>query len=263
MRPLNYRQRLFVAYYLGESSGSAADAARKAGYKWPETQGPRLLKTDEIRAAIAAQVETVAISADEVLARLTDIATSDLMDFIAVDGNGDWQVDLKRIKRLGLGHLIKRLRKNKDGSTVIELEPRAAALIKLGDHYNLWKGEPEAQLTLVELAKSLEDDDEDVPRVCDDPVEKPAEAVPQEPGDVQSEVPESPPILGPAGRSVPIGRGLPDDRRVFRQHDRQGLLDRRDHPLVAAHEASCALHRHRAVADGPGKRDLQGDPPLP
>ena len=27
MRPLSYRQRLFVEFYLGESSGSAVDAA--------------------------------------------------------------------------------------------------------------------------------------------------------------------------------------------------------------------------------------------
>jgi Terminase small subunit len=181
MRPLNYRQRLFVAYYLGQSSGSAADAARKAGYKWPETQGPRLLKRSEIRAAIAARVETAAISADEVLARLADTATSDLMDFIEVEGTDDWKVDLKRIKQLGLGHLIKRLRKNKDGSSDIELEPRAIALVKLGDHYNLWKGEAQAQLTLVELAKSLEDEDEDVPRERVEQVAKPAEAMPEQP----------------------------------------------------------------------------------
>jgi hypothetical protein len=181
MRPLNYRRRLFVAYYLGESSGSAADAARKAGYKWPETQGPRLLKTSEIRAAIATRVETAAISADEVLARLTDTATADLLDFIELDRTGDWKVDLKRIKHLGLGHLIKRLRKNKDGSSDIELEPRAAALVKLGDHYNLWKREAQPQLTLVELAKSLEDENEEMSGQRDGQVEEPAEAVPAQP----------------------------------------------------------------------------------
>ena len=183
MQPLNYRQRVFVANYLGESSGSAADAARKAGYRWPETQGPRLLKNSEIRAAVAARMETAAISADEILARLADTATSDIMDFIEVDGTDNWKVDLKRIKRLGLGHLVKRLRKNKDGSSDIELEPRVAALIKLGEHYNLWKVETQAQLNLVELAKSLEDDDydDDMPGERAEPLAKPAEAMPKQP----------------------------------------------------------------------------------
>lgn len=103
------------------------------------------------------------------------------MDFIAVDDTGDWKVDFKRIKRLGLGHLVKRLRKNKDGSSVIELESRANALIKLGQHYNLFKGETETQLTLVELAKSLEDDDEDMSGERTEPLEKPAETMPEQP----------------------------------------------------------------------------------
>src|SRR5271157_3045588 len=42
LRPPSYRQRLFVEHYLGESSGSAVDAARRAGYQWPEKLGPRL-----------------------------------------------------------------------------------------------------------------------------------------------------------------------------------------------------------------------------
>jgi len=155
MRPLNYRQRLFVEHYLGESSGSAVDAARRAGYRWPETLGPRLVKKSGVRAAIDARVETAAIAANKVLARIADVATSDLLNFIEVDSNGDWKVDLKLVKRLGLGHLVKRLRKNKDGTSDIELEARVPALVKLGEHYNLWKVEAQSQLTLVEVAKGL------------------------------------------------------------------------------------------------------------
>ena len=90
MRPLTYQQRMFVEFYLGESQGSAADAARRAGYRWPETLGPRLAKTSEARAAIDARVDTAAIAANEVLARIADVATSDLLNFIEVDSDGDW-----------------------------------------------------------------------------------------------------------------------------------------------------------------------------
>src|SRR5271157_689865 len=117
MRPLSYQQRLFVEYYLGESEGSAADAARRAGYRWPEKLGPRLVQISGIEATIDARVATAAIAANEVLARIADVATSDLLNFIEVDNNGGWKVDLKLVKRLGLGHLIKRLRKNKDGTS--------------------------------------------------------------------------------------------------------------------------------------------------
>ena len=47
--------------------------------------GPRLVKTRGVRAAIDARVETAAIAANEVLARIADVATSDLLNFIEVD----------------------------------------------------------------------------------------------------------------------------------------------------------------------------------
>ena len=42
MRPPSYRQRLFVEYDLGGSSGSAVDAARRAGYPWTEQMSRKL-----------------------------------------------------------------------------------------------------------------------------------------------------------------------------------------------------------------------------
>ena len=109
-------------------------------------------------------MESVAIAANEVLARIADVATSDLLNFIEVAPGGDWKVDLKQVQRLGLGHLIKRLRKNKDGTSEIELEARVPALLKLGDHYKLWKGEAQSQLTLVEAAKALKEQYDEMQR---------------------------------------------------------------------------------------------------
>jgi len=174
---------MFVEYYLGESEGSAADAARRAGYRWPETLGPRLVKTSEVRAAIDARVETAAIAANEVLARIADVATSDLLDFIAVDPNGDWKVDLKLVKQRGLGHLIKRLRKNKDGSSEIELEARVPALLKLGEHHKLWKGEAQSQLTLVDLAKGMSEQYDRLQR--EEQADQPADSLSRPTGPVQ------------------------------------------------------------------------------
>ena len=156
MRSLTYRERLFVDYYLGDSSQSAVDAVRRAWYRSPEKLGPRLLKKSAVQAAIAAGEGTAAITANEVLARYADIAASDMTDFLAVDKNGGLKVDLRLIKRRGLGHLIKRVRIHRDGSQEIELEPRLPALAKLGDYFKLGKGEAEQQVTLSELAKEYE-----------------------------------------------------------------------------------------------------------
>jgi hypothetical protein len=138
MRPLSYRQRLFVEFYLGESSKSPVDAARRAGYRWPEKLGPRLVKNGGVQAAIDTRVATAAMASNEVLARVAEVASFDLLDFMDADTDGVVKVDLELIKRLGLGHLIKRLRINKDGTQDIELEPKVPALVKLGEHYKLW-----------------------------------------------------------------------------------------------------------------------------
>src|SRR5271157_1817642 len=183
MRPASYRQRLFVEHDLGESSESPVDAARRAGYRWPERLGPRLVKKSGVQAAIDARVATAAMTSNEVLARLADVATVDMLDFIDVGRDGRVKVDLKLVKRLGLGHLIKRLRTNKDGTQDIELEPKVPALVKLGEHYNLWKGEAQSQLTLVELAKGLKEQYEQ--EQSEERDDQPAEVLSEPTGAVQ------------------------------------------------------------------------------
>ena len=44
MRPLSFRQRLFIEYYLGELSGCASMPVRRAGYRVPHPEGARLLR---------------------------------------------------------------------------------------------------------------------------------------------------------------------------------------------------------------------------
>jgi Terminase small subunit len=173
MRPLSYRQRLFVEYYLGASAGCAVDAARRAGYSTPHPEGVRLLRSPTIRAAINARVATAAMAASEVLARIADLASADLTEFIDIDPKGVCKVNLKLIKRLGLGHLIKRVRINKDGTQDIELEAKLPALVKLGEHYNLFKREAQPQVTLVDLAKHLRARYEELRRTgeCGEPLE--------------------------------------------------------------------------------------------
>ena len=62
---------------------------------------------------------------------------------------------------------------------------------------------------------------------------------------------------------MPFNCSVPDHGRVFRQHGRQGLLDRGNHHLVAAHQAGFALHLDGTVANRAWQCDLQGDQALP
>jgi hypothetical protein len=115
-----------------------------------------LLNASGVRAAIDARVATATMTANEVLARIADIASADLTKFMDVDTPGICKLNLKLIKRRGLGHLIKRVRIKKDGTSEIDLETKLPALVKLGEYYKLWKGEAEQEITMVDVAKELE-----------------------------------------------------------------------------------------------------------
>jgi hypothetical protein len=51
-KPLPHKRQLFVGFYVGESKGNATDAARRAGYKNASEEGYRLLRNDQVKAAI-------------------------------------------------------------------------------------------------------------------------------------------------------------------------------------------------------------------
>lgn len=72
---LTVKQRAFVDHYLGVSQYNATDAARRAGYKNPNTEGPRLLVNDGVRARIDQVLAELGVTRDLALALLIDDAT--------------------------------------------------------------------------------------------------------------------------------------------------------------------------------------------
>lgn len=112
---LSTQRKLFVDAYLGRWNAYAA--ARAAGYKQPYSQGPRLLGIVEIKEAIEERLVQHHMSANEVLARLSDQARGSLEDFIRFGFREDkdgkvsltltYAVDLKKARRLGKLHLLK------------------------------------------------------------------------------------------------------------------------------------------------------------
>jgi phage terminase small subunit len=151
---LTLKQKLFVSFYCGTSQGNAVDAARRAGYRWPDKQGSQLLGKTRIRAAIDARVSGLVMPQDEILVRLGEIAGADLLDFITGDTSADIAVDLKRARRRGQGFLLKRLKTTK-GELDIELKDSIAAMTLIGKYYGMWDREVPPAISLVELAKRL------------------------------------------------------------------------------------------------------------
>lgn len=134
---LTFKQRQFVSHFLGEANGNATEAARMAGYSSPKQQGTENLAKPSIAAAIAAKLEGPAMHADEVLARLSDMASVDMADFVTVTESSH-KIDIPKAVKSGKSHLIKKLTPTKFGLS-IELHDSQAALEKLGRYHGLFK----------------------------------------------------------------------------------------------------------------------------
>jgi hypothetical protein len=152
---LNFRQRQFVAAYLGKANGNATEAARIAGYANPNIQSARLLVNVSIRTAIDAKLKSAAISADEVLARLSDRACCDINDFVKLDKNGEPSLDLLKARKSNKLSLVKKLTPTKWGWS-IELHDPQAALIQLGKYHGLWDGDKAPKEEVEALTRRLE-----------------------------------------------------------------------------------------------------------
>jgi hypothetical protein len=143
---LTLKQRKFITFYLGEANGNATEAARLAGYAWPEKQGHQQLVKPYIREAIEAEYSLRTASPGEVLGRLTEHARADIGDFdglIGFDGDGKLTIDLKGARKAGKSRLIKKL-KPTPGGISIELHDAQSALALLGRHHGLFGPAPES-----------------------------------------------------------------------------------------------------------------------
>lgn len=134
---LRVQQQAFVEHYL--ETWNASEAARRAGYskKTAGQQGHRLLKNVEVRRLIEARLAELSMGPNEVLARLTEMATSSMEDFINPDKLGVRVVDLKRAAERGKMHLVKKVAETQHG-LAIELHDQQAALVQLGRFHGLF-----------------------------------------------------------------------------------------------------------------------------
>lgn len=131
------KQHAFVEAYLRHFN--ATRAALEAGYseKTAYSQGHRLLKNAEVRAAIESRLAAAAMSADEVLTRLSNMARADLGDFL--------DMDITQLKRHPRSYLLKKVKRTikrqgeiETETIELELHDPQAALVQLGRHHKLW-----------------------------------------------------------------------------------------------------------------------------
>lgn len=131
-------QRAFIDYYVIEKNGTKA--ARLAGYKGNDATLAAVayenLRKPHIRAEIDRRFRDLAMGADEVLARLGDIARIDMSEFIKID-HGIPFLDLEKAEAASKLHLLKKFKTTKQGIE-IELYDAQSALETIGKHLGLF-----------------------------------------------------------------------------------------------------------------------------
>lgn len=134
---LTNKQRAFVEAYLANGF-NATQAAITAGYseKTAYSIGQENLKKPEIAEFVKQRMDAMAMQADEVLARLSDMARGNMSDFVTIL-SGLPYIDLDKAKAQGKLYLLKKF-KNTDKGVEIELYDAQAALVQLGRHHGLF-----------------------------------------------------------------------------------------------------------------------------
>lgn len=137
-RPLEPRERLWVHHYL--QCMNAQDAAIAAGWT-PQSAGVtgfRLKNDPVIREHIEKALNKQAMSAGEVIARLTSQASADIGDAFDIDESGYPRLNISKLKKLGKMHLIKKLKYDSNGMPEVEMYDAQNALQLLGKVHALF-----------------------------------------------------------------------------------------------------------------------------
>jgi phage terminase small subunit len=131
---LTDKQKAFIEEYLVDFN--ATRAAQRAGYKGDDNTlasvGSENLRKPKIAEAIAKRFQERVMTADEVLARLSEMSRGDLSDFVKDHGAIDWDAVQEK------GYLVKRISHTKGKQSSIELYDAQSALVQIGKHYRLW-----------------------------------------------------------------------------------------------------------------------------
>lgn len=151
MSRLTNKQRVFIEEYL--QCWNATEAARRAGYaeKYLHTNASKLLENTTIQDEIEKRIAEKAMSADEALLRLGDMARGDIADFMDIT-TVSYNLNLHKAKEARLTKLIKKVKqkttifiakKESDEDrqvTELEIELYSAkdALVHLGRHHKLF-----------------------------------------------------------------------------------------------------------------------------
>lgn len=136
---LTVRQRSFVEALVGPAGGQQTVAAEMAGYAAENRNSLRvtahdLLTQPNVQRAVALALAARRMTPEWAKARLADIASADMANFVTIDENGKPKVDFKKAEAIGA---IGQIKEYDPESGKLKLHDPAPALITILKMYGL------------------------------------------------------------------------------------------------------------------------------
>lgn len=149
MEELTGLQWAFVNEYIIDFNGT--QAARRAGYQGDDNAlavtASRLLRNAKVADAVRERLHTRAMTADEVLSRLADVARFDPSAYF-IKKRSKTFINLDAIKADGMGHVIKEIGYDRKGNLVVKFDDRQNALLNIGKQYGLFSDKHVVEMKL-------------------------------------------------------------------------------------------------------------------
>ena len=158
-RGLSPKQIRFVKEYLIDSN--LTQAAIRAGYskKGAQPQASRMLLNVMIRkeiekgltkkhASLERKIENVVMTQAEWLTRLTNLANSDITDFLVPGEDGKLRMSMDHIKKSGLGKIVRKMKMLPGGKVEIDLRNNQFAFELIAKHFGWIKDQVEHSGTI-------------------------------------------------------------------------------------------------------------------
>jgi len=150
------QQREFVEHYLRCWNATQAAIAANYSERSARQTASRLLTKDDIQALIKTRLDELKMETDEVLLRLSEQARAEYAQYFRHyafkddEGNTEWVIafDFDACKADGRLHLIKKVKRDRNGYIEIEFHDAQAALFKLGQHKGLFTADGETPINV-------------------------------------------------------------------------------------------------------------------
>lgn len=148
----NRKHRAFIdALFLHNQNGTRAyQSVYNCSYDTARANAATLLADTSIRAEVERRLQENTLSANEVIARLSEHAKAEYSEYITDNG----QIDIAQMRADGKAHLIQEIKDTKYGK-VVKFPDSQSALVTVGKYHNLFNDNITVKLEQ-ELSKTLD-----------------------------------------------------------------------------------------------------------